>query len=225
MKTRWKFLREGMKSENGNCAWVKGEWKHEDVLKICKKGFHCSKEIQQAFSYVQGEILAEVQVKGKAESQADKEVWTDMRVVKAWKWKKIDSVVLSIYAAELCIENFEKVYSDDKRPRLAIEAAKKWLNEPTEENASAAYIAAESAARAADSAADSAAYSAARAADSAAYSAASSAAIAARAAYSAAAYSAAARAADSAAYSAASAKIVAKIEAWMAARVKELEEI
>ena len=30
MKTRWKFLREGMKSENGDCTWEKNEWKHYD---------------------------------------------------------------------------------------------------------------------------------------------------------------------------------------------------
>lgn len=118
MKTRWKFLREGMKSENGNCVWVKGEWKHEDVLAICHNGFHCSKEINQAFGYVQGEILAKVEVKGKSDSQTDKEVWTDMRVVKAWKWQKKDSVALAIYAAELCIENFEKYYPN--KPVLEI---------------------------------------------------------------------------------------------------------
>ena len=194
MKTRWKFLREGMKSEHGDCVWKNGEWKHYDsILEMCNAGFHCSKQINQAFNFVQGEILAKVQVKGKSEIKSDKEVWSDMRVVKAWKWQKKDSVALSIYAAELCLDNFEKIYPDDKRPRLAIDAAKQWIKNPCEETASAAA----SAARAAYSAASAAA----RAADSAAYSAARAAARAAR---------------------AARAALTDKIEAWMQKRVKKL---
>ena len=168
MKTRWKFLREGMKSEHGDCVWKNGEWKHYDsILEMCNAGFHCSKKINQAFGFVKGEILAKVEVKGENNSQTDKEVWSDMRVVRAWKWQKKDSVALSVYAAELCLDNFEKMYPEDKRPRLAIDAAKQWMKNPNEGTARAAYSAAYSAA---DSAADSAAsaartaYSAARAA-------------------------------------------------------------
>ena len=83
----------------------------------------------------------------------------------------------AIYAAEQVLDNFEKEYPDDKRPRAAIEAAKAVLKNDTEVNRSAAWAAA----RAADdacaawavSAADdaSAAASAARAASAAAWSA------------------------------------------------------
>ena len=219
MKTRWKFLREGMKSEHGDCVWKNGEWKHYDsILEMCHAGFHCSKKINQAFGFVKGEILAKVEVKGENNSQTDKEVWSDMRVVRAWKWQKKDSVALSVYAAELCLDNFEKMYPEDKRPRLAIDAAKQWMKNPNEGTAraadSAAYSAADSAAAsAADSAAANAARAAYSAADSAAYSAADSAA------------ASAARAAYSAAYSAARAALTDKIEAWMQKRVKKLEEI
>ncbi|MDO9543245.1 MAG: hypothetical protein Q7J98_13135 [Kiritimatiellia bacterium] len=172
MKIRWKFLRDGMKSENGNCIWKLGEWKHHaDELSMCNSGFHCSKQINQAFDLIQGEILAKAQVKGKSIVNDDKEVWSDMRIVKAWKWQKKDNVALAIYAAEFCLKNFEKLFPDDKRPRLAIEAAKKWIKNPTEESASAASAAsaarsAASAARPAASAARSAAWSAASAARS-----------------------------------------------------------
>ncbi len=216
MKTelRYKFLREGLKSNSGNCTWKVGVWKkHKGEVELCESGFHCSKEIYQAFTYVQGEILALVEVKGKSDIKSDKEAWSEMKIVKAWKWQKQDSVALSIYAAELCIENFEKVYPNDSRPRDAIKAAKKWLKNPTKENKSAAY----SAARSAYSAADSAAYSVAHSADSAAYSAADSAAYsaahsAARSAYS---------AADSAAYSA----LIENISKWMDRRLKKLEAL
>ena len=142
MRTRYKFLNEDMKSRSGNSVWKIGEWKHEDTIEMCNKGFHCSKEIGQAFSYVSGEILALVEVKGKHKSKEDKEVWSDMRIVKAWKWQKKDSVALSIYSSELVLENFEKEFPDDKRPREAIEAAKRVLENDTKENRSAAWSAA-----------------------------------------------------------------------------------
>ena len=84
----------------------------------------------------------------------------------------------AIYAAEQVIRIYEDKYSEDKRPRKAIEAAKRYISEPTEENKNAAARAADSAdaaaraaraarvADAADSAADAAyaAYAAAAAA-------------------------------------------------------------
>ena len=178
---RYKFLKEGLKSENGDTSWKLNEWqKYEGELDMCHAGFHCSKGKYQAFSYVQGEILAQVEVKGKSIKEKDKEVWSEMRVVKLWKWQKKDSVALAIYSAELIIDNFEKVYPDDKRPREAIEAAKRYLKDPSEKNRSAAASAASAAsaawsvasvASAAESAAESAAWGVASAAESAARSA------------------------------------------------------
>ena len=159
---RYKFLLKGNKSSNGDFKWKLGEWyTHEGELEMCSSGFHCSKGIYQAFSYVQGEILSEVEVKGKHQTQSDKEVWEKMRVVKTWKWQKKDSVLFSIYAAYLCLNNFEKLYPNDKRPREAIEAAERYIKNPTKKNQTAAESAAESAAR---SAAESAAWSAAESA-------------------------------------------------------------
>ena len=37
---KWKFLREGLKSEHGKTVWKLGEWEHEDFPKICNSGFH-----------------------------------------------------------------------------------------------------------------------------------------------------------------------------------------
>ena len=70
----------------------------------------------------------------------------------AYRWSKKDSVALSIYSAELVLANFEKLFSDDGRPRAAIEAAKRWLKHPTKTNKIAAKSAAESAKSAAWSA-------------------------------------------------------------------------
>ena len=93
---------------------------------------------------------------------------------------KKQNVQYAIFASVLSLNNFESRYSDDKRPRLAIEAAKNYVKNPCEKtkgaadsaaySADSAYSAANSAANSAYSAAYSA-YSAYSAADSAAYSA------------------------------------------------------
>ena len=125
---RYKFLNRGFKSVNGSCKWRIGKWnKFDGKLELCESGFHCSKRIYDAFNYVQGEILAEVEVRGKSIKRDDKEVWSEMRVVKAWKWQKKDSVLLVIYVAKLLLPNFEKKFPNDKRPRKAIEEAERYL--------------------------------------------------------------------------------------------------
>jgi hypothetical protein len=218
---RYKFLRKNLKSENGNHKWKKGQWyKTEGNLMMCLRGFHCSKGIYQAFSYVHGELLTEVEVKGKSIKEDDKEVWEKMKVTKVWKWTKTDSVLFSIYAARLTLNIFEEKYPDDKRPRLAIESAEKYLKNPNKKNKVAANAAADAAYAAY------AAYAAADAADAAdaAYAAyaAADAANAANAAYAAYAAYAAANAAE---YAAADAAIYKKLEAWMKKHLVELKEL
>jgi hypothetical protein len=85
-------------------------------------------------------------------------------------------VSYAVYAAEQVIDIYEAKYPDDKRPRLAIEAAKKCIKNPTEENKIAVDDAADfaaaadaslAAAYAADAAADASASYASYAADAA----------------------------------------------------------
>jgi hypothetical protein len=84
--------------------------------------------------------------------------WTNWLLVRLMTHKQ--QIKYTIYAAELVIKNYEDKYPEDKRPREAIEAAKAYMERPTEENKSAAWSAAWSAASA-ESAARSAAWSAA----------------------------------------------------------------
>ena len=136
---RYKFLRTGLKSNSGDLTWKIGKWeKYEAELSMCHHGLHCSKEINQAFSFVPGEILAEVEVRGESIIEKDKECYSEMKIIKTWNWDKEDSVALAIYAAELVIDIYEKKYPKDDRPRQAIEAAKKWLKHPTANAANAA---------------------------------------------------------------------------------------
>lgn len=85
-------------------------------------------------------------------AQPDKEVWSEMRIIKAWEWTKKDSLELAIYAAEKVLVYYENKYPNDKSVRLAIEAAKKVLAKDTPSNRNAAAYAAY-AAYAADAAA------------------------------------------------------------------------
>ena len=52
------------------------------------------------------------------------------------------AVKFACLCAERLLPLFEKKYPDDKRPHAAIEAALKWLKDPTEANRAAAYAAA-----------------------------------------------------------------------------------
>ena len=167
---RYKFLqlkRNGIVSGyNNDFKWKVGKWyKIDGDLEMCENGFHCSVKPLDALGYVSGEVLAIAEVRGKSEKQDNKQCWSEMRISKAYKWTKKDSVALSVYSAELVIKNFEKKYPDDDGPRKAIKAAKKVLKNDTAKNRSAAWSA-RSARSAAESAAESAAWSA---AESAAY--------------------------------------------------------
>ena len=215
----WKVFKADLKSNNGNVKWELNKWNCcPDKLAMCQSGFHCSKRIIDAMEYTNCEGITRVEVKGKHLKQPDKQVWEYMRIIKVYDWKKEDSVSLAIFAAELVIKNFEKEYPDDKRPREAIEAAKKYLKGKISRSAESAGSAARSA------------WSAARSAESAwsaesTWSAAESAAESAWSAWSAAgsarsarlAAGSAARSAESAARSAES----AARSAWLAARSAE----
>ena len=139
---RWKFLRlkdNKIKSDRGDIIWGIGKWHiHRGSLDMCQAGFHCSQGIYQAFSFVQGEILAKVECEGRSIIQDDKEVYEKMRIVRAYKWQKRDSIALAIYAAKLVLPIFEKQYPNDKRPHEAIEATVRYLKNPTKKNRIAA---------------------------------------------------------------------------------------
>lgn len=127
-----------------------GKWhKHTGKLEICQSGFHASENIIDAMRYVFADYVAKVEVRGKSIIQDDKQCWEEMKVLKWKKWTKKDSVSLAIYAAELVLDNFEKKYPDDKRPREAIEAAKKVLKEDNDKNRNAAWSAGSAAGNAA----------------------------------------------------------------------------
>ena len=160
MNTGYKFLTADMKSKNGDSGvWKVGEWKkHEGELVMCQSGFHYCNEPIDAFEYVYGDALVVVEARGKSETEGNKTVVAEMRVIKRVDTKKV-AVRFAVACARRSLPNYEKAYPKDDRPRKAIEAAEAWCLNPTEET--------ESAACSAESAAWSAARSAARSAGSA----------------------------------------------------------
>ena len=81
----WKSMKAGLVSGSGKLGpWKRGEWrKHPDKLVMCESGFHASKRAIDAMGYVPCEVIAKVEVRGRHLTQSDKQVWSEMRVVKA----------------------------------------------------------------------------------------------------------------------------------------------
>ncbi len=148
--TQYKFLLDGMISRYGDLQWRIGEWQQViGILAMCGNGLHCSATPYDAICNVQGdviaEVIAEVETHGEHIDDDDKSCWRRMRLVRAWRWGKTDSIALETYAAELVLPIWEQVYPDDLGPRLAITAARDWLDCPCDEHAETAKKAARAA--------------------------------------------------------------------------------
>jgi len=76
----------------------------------------------------------------KALIEAEKLDWANWTIVRIMEYKQY--VSYAVFTAEQVLDVFEKKYPDDKRPRTAIEAAKKCVNDPSDENKKAAATAA-----------------------------------------------------------------------------------
>ena len=126
-KLLWKSMKADMKSGYDDSQWKIGEWRREKPPTQECIGFNACTRIINAMNYVNMDILAQVEVGGKIIKGDKKQTCGNMRIVRAWKWTKMDSVALSIFAAESAIRNFETLFPEDDRPRQAIEAAKKYL--------------------------------------------------------------------------------------------------
>lgn len=134
MKTAYKFLREGLRSDYDESPWALKVWRREAPPSQECQGLNCSRNIVDALKYVQGEILARVEYGGAVIASEEKLTCETMRIVKAWKWNKRASVQLAVFAAKEVLGIFEKEYPQDSRPRAAIAAAEAWLREPSEKN-------------------------------------------------------------------------------------------
>jgi len=83
---------------------------------------------------IAGDLLMEALIKDK------KLDWANWVIVRMLSYK--DYVSYAVFAAESCVDIYEKEYPKDKRPREAIETAKKCIDNPSKENKLAANAAA-----------------------------------------------------------------------------------
>src|SRR3990167_328691 len=98
-----------------------------------------------------------------------KTAWADWLIVRVLKRRQL--IEYAVFAAEQVIGIFEKKYPNDKRPRLAIEAAKAVLNGNSKSAGAAAFAAGDAARSAWDAAAEAAGDAVAAAAGAAAFAA------------------------------------------------------
>ncbi len=133
------------------------------TTKWLRKEKACERGVRWFQNQTENEEL-EVVKKLRDENKLD---WGNWLVVRLMSYHQY--VSYAVFSSEKVVEIYEKKYPNDKRPRGAIEAAKKCIENPNQENktdaARAADAAAEAAVNAADAAADCAHASDARAAD------------------------------------------------------------
>jgi hypothetical protein len=121
--TYYKFLRlmdNQVISDWDGSAWKKNEWR--DIASnpvLYAQGFYASDSIADAVQWF-GNVLAEVEVRGRSVPGRVMSVHQGMRVTRAWKFSRQDWIDLAVYTAELVLPVFESRFPDDKRPRTAI---------------------------------------------------------------------------------------------------------
>jgi len=139
-KLLWKTIPQNFESRGHK--WEIGKWYHVNgKIELCQNGFHASPTILDAMRYVFAGWICCVTATGDCEIGNDKSAWSDMVIIKRYKWTKKMSVSLAIYAAELVLKIYEKKYPKDTRPRNAIAAAKAYLRNPCKKTKDATYAA------------------------------------------------------------------------------------
>lgn len=123
--TYYKFLRlknDQVISDWDGSAWEKNEWRDIASNPILQaQGFYASDCITDALQWF-GNVLAEVEVRGRSVSGRVMTAHQGMRITRAWKFSRQDWLDLAIYTAELVLPIFEFRFPDDRRPRTAIKS-------------------------------------------------------------------------------------------------------
>jgi hypothetical protein len=130
----WKSLQiENGKIVSGydKSPWIVGEWREVPAPTRECEGLNCCESIIDAMVYVNMDVLAEVEIDGKQIVGDDKITVQRMRIIKAWKWEKMDSVKMSSYAAGLVEDNFNKSYPSDPRVKECNALVRKYIADPS----------------------------------------------------------------------------------------------
>jgi hypothetical protein len=162
--TLFKFLTAKMESPTGTGKWSEGKWRSvAGVIVPCKNGLHAA-PVSSLLTFC-NETLWRVEIDGDLVWHGDgnerKIVTRKMRIVERIEtWNDRSARLFAADCAERVLKHFEDRYPNDKRPREAIEVARRFARgEATREemNASSSSAYATSAAAAASAYATSAA--------------------------------------------------------------------
>lgn len=137
-ETLWKFLvmhNGSICSQADESSWQIGVWRELDLpIERCYRGFHACRRAKDAFYYVHGDSIAQVEGAGESiDGGDDKTVFQRMCIRKAWHWTATDSVQLAIATAELALPIWREQYPNNDRPDRTIAAIKAWLIDPSNE--------------------------------------------------------------------------------------------
>ena len=144
---------DGMTLRDGQTLEVGKTYIYDGEIKICRSGYHASKNVLDALKYAPGFTLSLVECDEIEEEHDDKFVY---RIRKVLEIHDVREIVLN-WCIDVAEEAVKKYWTDEKdsRPFDAIEAARECLENPSDKNIAAA------AARAAyDAARDAAAWAA-----------------------------------------------------------------
>ncbi len=153
------FLTSDMRAGHSDePPWTVGETRSIDVEPVlCEQGYHASPTLRDALRYAPGPIACIVVLGGCVVSDEDKSVATRRTLLSAVNVER-ELRIFACDCAEHVLHIYEEQYPGDKRPRHAIEVARRFISgKATDAELTAARAAAYAAARAA-------AYAAARAA-------------------------------------------------------------
>ena len=122
-------------SARDKSPWTVGEWREVPApVRECE-GFNCCESIIDAMRYVNMEVLAEVEIDGVRIDGDDKITVQRMRIIRAWHWKREDSILLAAFGVKLYLECLEKESLLDKaHSKEQIKSAKTFIENPTYEN-------------------------------------------------------------------------------------------
>jgi len=138
-------------AKNDDGTWTPGDWMPaiEGELVLCANGYHLCRD-GQVLEWL-GPALFEVEYRGEVVTGDDKIVVREARLLRRFEaWNEHGARLFACDCAERVLPLFERKRPDDRRPRQAIEVARRFANgEATRDELLAAWDAAWAAAWAA----------------------------------------------------------------------------
>lgn len=130
--TLWKVFEDDMKASYCNYKWEVDKWRIiGSEIPLSVYALNCSRNIIDVMFYSESHsYICEVKVRGDNEKRGDVEYYREMKIIRAYEWRKEDSVNLATYAANLFFEMYGGKYPDEKISGRTISAAKKWMKNP-----------------------------------------------------------------------------------------------